>query len=197
MLTLVTLPGCFSFLKPVRSTARHFILTSLPASTNAIASGITPLAVGVGYVTLPAYLFNPSIAVRSNANEIAYLDSALWAERVDLGLQRVLAANLATLLPTDRIRLSTWRPEEVAVEVYVAVERFDVSAIGQAVLTARWRILSPAGKQTLHTGECRLTCAGPAPAADPAGAVASLSELAAELSRQLAEAIGRPPSRGS
>ena len=196
LLVLPTLTGCFGFLKPAHGTARHFILTSLPVTTNAPASSGAPLAVGVGYVKLPAYLFNTSIAVRSNANEIAYLDSALWAERVDLGLQRVIAANLATLLPTDLIRLSSWSPEDVAVEVYVAVERFDVTAAGQAALVARWRVLSPGGKQTLHTGECRLTRAGPMPATDPAGAVSSLSELAAELSRQLVEAIKRTPARG-
>ena len=77
---------------------------------------------------LAAYLFNTSLAVRKGTNEIDYLPSALWAERLDTGLQRVLAANLATLLPTDQIRLSAWRSEDVSVEVYVAIERFDVDA---------------------------------------------------------------------
>ena len=94
------------------------------------------VAVGVGPVKLAAYLFNTSLAVRKGTNEIEYLPTAFWAERLDAGLQRVLAANLVTLLPTDQIRLSAWESGDVSVEVYVAIERFDVDANGGGVLVA-------------------------------------------------------------
>jgi len=45
-----------------------------------------------------------------------------------------MAANLATLLPTDQIRLSSWQSADVSVEVYVAIERFDVDTRGKGVL---------------------------------------------------------------
>jgi uncharacterized protein len=186
--TGLSLTGCFGFLKPVKSTARHFVLTSLPAAEPA-ATPRGSVAVGMGPVKLPAYLFNTSFAVRTGTNEIVYLPSALWAERLDTGLQRVLAADLATLLPTDQIRLSAWQSADVSVEVYVAVERFDVDVRGHGVLAAWWRILSPGGEKTLKAGESRLTRQGPAPDADPSGAVATLSELAADLSRHLSQAI--------
>ena len=144
---------------------------------------------GVGQVKLPAYLFDTSLAVRKGTNEIEYLPSALWAERLDTGFQRVLAANLATLLPTDQIRLSAWQSEDVAAEVYVTIEQFDVDASGRGVLVAWWRILSPGGEKTLKAGESRLARQGPPPDADPSGAVATLSELVADLSRQLAQAL--------
>jgi uncharacterized lipoprotein YmbA len=184
----LSLTGCFGFLKPAKSTARHFVLTSLPAAEPAAAPRGS-VAVGMGPVKLAAYLFNTSFAVRNGTNEIVYLPSALWAERLDTGLQRVLAADLATLLPTDQIRLSAWQSVDVSVEVYVAIERFDVDARGQAVLDAWWRILSPGGEKTLKAGESHLTRQGPPPDADPSGAVATLSELAADLSRQLAQAV--------
>src|SRR5262249_34051007 len=122
-------------------------------------------------------------------NEINYLLLALWAERLDSGLQRVLAANLSTLLPTDQIRLSAWRSEDVSAEVYVAIEQFDVDSSGHGVLVAWWRILSPGGESIRKAGETRLTHQGPSPEPDPSGSVATLSELAADFSRQLAEAI--------
>ncbi len=122
---------------------------------------------GVGQVKLPAYLFDTSLAVRKGTNEIDYLPSALWAERLDTGFQRVLAANLATLLPTDQIRLSAWRSEDVAAEVYVTIEQFDVDATGRGVLVAWWRILSPGGEKTLKAGESRLARQGPSPDAEP------------------------------
>ena len=112
MASLLTgVSGC-SFLKPAKSTARHFVLTPVPAIG---AATVTPgsIAVGLGQVRIPAYLFNTSLAVRKDTNEIEYLPSTFWAERLDSGFQRVLAANLAILLPTDRVPLSAWRRDEV------------------------------------------------------------------------------------
>ncbi len=182
------LTGCFGFLKPARATARHFVLTPLPVAASTAAIPGAP-AVGVGPVKLPAYLFNTSVAVRTGTNEINYLPSALWAERLDTGIQRVLAANLATLLPTDRIRLSSWESADVSVEVYVVIEQFDVDARGHSALVAWWRILSPGGEKSLKSGECRLVREGPPPEPDASGAIATLSDLMADFSRQLAQAI--------
>src|SRR5262245_29025896 len=97
----VGLTGC-SFLKPVKSTTRYYVLTPVAAAQ----SGSSSLAVGLGPVKLPAYLFNASLAVRKGTNEVEYSDSAIWAERLDAGFQRVLAANLAIDLPTEQVRMS-------------------------------------------------------------------------------------------
>jgi len=178
--------GC-GFLKPSGVNTRSFVLTPLPASTSSAAP--VAITVGVGFVKLPSYLFNDSIAMRQGANEITYLDTSRWAERLDTGLQRVLAANLTALLPTDRIRLSAWRPEDVTVEVYIAVEQFDVDGQGNGVLVAWWRILLPAGEKVLKAGQFRASHQGPAPNVDPQGATATMSALAADLSRELVQAI--------
>jgi uncharacterized lipoprotein YmbA len=179
--------GC-SFLKPVQSTARHFILSPLPATGPGPASS-NALTVGLGQLKLPAYLFDTSLAVRKGSNEIEYLPSALWAERLDTGFQRVLAANLSTLMPTDQVRLSAWRREDVSAEVYVTLEQFDVDASGQGALIAQWRILLPGGEAVLKAGGSRLSRQGPPPDADASGAVATLSDLVADLSRQVAQAL--------
>ena len=181
------LTGCFGFLKPVESTTRHFVLTPLPLEKEARVPGA--LGVGLSQVRVPPYLFDTSLAVRKGTNEITYLTSVLWAERLDNGLQRVLAANLSTLLSSDQVRLSAWRSDEVSAEVHVSIQQFDVDTRGQGVLVAWWRILSPGGEKTLKTGETHLTRAGPSPETGPGGAVATLSELVADFSRQLAEAV--------
>ena len=182
------LTGC-SFLKPAKSTAHYYVLTPVTATQ----AGSGSLALGLGQVKLPAYLFNTSLAVRKGTNEVEYLESAIWAERLDTGFQRVLAADLATGVPTDQVRLSAWRSEDVAAEVYVTIEQFDVDASGQGVLVARWRILSPGGEKVLKAGGSRLSRQGPSPEASASGAVATLSELVAELSRQLAQALKETP----
>lgn len=185
----VGLSGC-SFMKPAKVTAGYYVLT--PVTTAQNESGA--LAVGLGQIKLPAYLFNTSLLVRKGTNEVEYLDSALWAERLDQGFQRVLAADLAAVLPTDQVRISAWQRADVAVEVYVTIEQFDVDTSGRGVLVARWRILSPGGEKVLKTGSTRLSHSGPSPDAGVSGAVATLSKLVGDLSRELAQALKAMPS---
>lgn len=187
------LTGCLSFLKPAKTSARYFVLTPLPA-TESPAPPASSVAVGVGRVKVPDYLLDTSLAVRRGTNEIDYLLQSVWAERLDGGLQTALAANLATLLPTDQIRLSAWKNEDVSVEVHVTIEQFDVDAQGRGALVAWWRVLSAGGERILKSGTSRFTRKGPSPDIDPSGAVATLSELVADLSRQLSEAIVANPS---
>src|SRR5262245_16124636 len=94
----VLLTGCL--FKPVTANTRRFVLTSKTASTHAAAAN-AHLPVGIGLVKLPPYLQQPSIVVRTSANEIDYLETSLWAERLDQALQRTLAANLSVMIPTD------------------------------------------------------------------------------------------------
>jgi uncharacterized lipoprotein YmbA len=180
------LPGC-SLLKPSGVQTQSFVLTPLPAQILLQQSVST--GVGVGYVKLPQYLFKTSIVMRRGTNEVVYLDSSRWAERLDTGLQRVIAADLSTLLPTDRIRLGEWRPEEVNVAVYVAVEQFDVDDKGVGVFSAWWRIVAPDSDRILKSAQFRGTRRGAAPDVDPNGATATLSALASELSQEIAKAI--------
>jgi uncharacterized lipoprotein YmbA len=180
------LAGC-SFLKPSGIEPRLFLLTPLPAVS--VPAGQAVVSLGIGTVKVPSYLLKNSMEVRRGTNEVAFLDGTVWAERLDLALQRVLAANLAALLPSDRVHLSAWQPEAVNVEVYVTVEQFDVDEHGAGVLSAWWRLVSPGGEKELKTGHFRSTRTGPAAQASPEGAVATLSALAADLSRELGAAI--------
>jgi uncharacterized lipoprotein YmbA len=176
--------GC-SILKPSDLVVRSFVLTALPVS----AEETDPVAVrtvGIGFVKLPGYLWATSLAMRQDGNEIVYLMNARWAERLDSGLQRVIAANLTTLLPAVQTRLSAWRPEEVSAEVFVTIEQFDADALGQLVLIAAWRVVSPGGGEVLKTGRFHTTRRGAAPDAEPLAATRLMSTLVAELSQALA-----------
>jgi uncharacterized lipoprotein YmbA len=185
------LAGC-SFLKPSGVTPRSFMLT--PLSTPPASPAQTSIkAVGVGFVKLPGYLFARSMVMRQGASEVVYLDTAFWAERLDSGLQRAIAVNLATLLPTIQVRLSTWQPEEVSAELYLTVERFDVDVSGECALQAWWRIVPAGGGEVWKAGQFQAVRAGPAPDVDPDGATASMSALAADLSRDLAQALASIP----
>jgi hypothetical protein len=69
------------------------------------------------------------------------------------------------------------------------MEQFDVDATGHGVLVAWWRILAPGGEKTRRAGVVRLSRQGLPPAGDPSDAVATLSELVADFSRHLAQAL--------
>ena len=104
----VAVTGCFS---PNTIATRHFILTPAPATT-AATNGVR---LGVGRVKMPEYLLSNPLAVRKNDGEVTYLETASWAERLDNGFARVLAANLAAMVPTDHVRLGAWPARWVAV----------------------------------------------------------------------------------
>ena len=192
----VCLSGCLN-LKPAQVTARYFVLSPIPVA----AAQRPPVpAVGVGQVKLPSYLFKDSLAVRKGANEIEYMETASWAEHLQGGFQRVLAANLGALLPARQVRISAWHRKDVAMEVHVTVEQFDVDAGGSGVLVAWWRVLSPGGENVLKAGHFRSSCQGPPPRENPQGATATLSQLVGSLSQQLAEGMrtisdGEPTKR--
>ena len=181
------LTGC-SFLKPAPDTSRQFLLTPLPSTESANRTPGASRTVVVR-AKIPAYLFNSSLAVRKGTNEIVYSLGTLWAERLDTAIPAVLTADLCSLLPQDRIGLSVGPSDELTTELGVSIEQFDVSSSGRAALVARWRILSAGGEDVLRSGESHLWRNGPAPDTDPSGAVGTLSDLIADLSRQLAEAL--------
>ena len=182
------LAGCNLLNPPKGITPRSFVLTPIPAASSA-RPGSTNVIVGIKRVKVPQYLSEKTFAVRHGANEIVHLESAEWAEPLDTALQRVLAANLCSRIPTDQVRLSLWTPGTVTVEVDVDVERFDVDSRGEGVLRAWWRVLSPGGDKVLGSGRFAATRKGPPPNTNPEGAAASMSSLAADLAEKLAEAI--------
>jgi len=96
---------------------------------------------------------------------------------------------LSAMIPTDQIRLGTWRPEDVALELHVTIEQFDVDTAGKGTLVAWWRITTPGSAKILKTGEARLTKPGASPASDAQNIVTTLSELAAEFGRALSQAV--------
>ncbi len=181
--------GCM--LKPVTVSTRHFALAPIPTSDPrpAAGSGSEQMSVGIGFVKMPSYLLRNSMAVRNGANEIEYLDDALWSERLDESFQRDLAANLADLLPSDSLYLTDWGHNQVMVAVYISVQQFDVDISGRGTLIAQWRITAPGSVVPLKNGRARLERTGASPRGKPEVIAETLSELAAQFSRDLAQSI--------
>jgi uncharacterized lipoprotein YmbA len=149
-------------------------------------------AVAVGPVTLAAYLDSQSVVVREGGGEIRLSPAHQWAEPLRDGMARVIAENLAALIPTDAVALFPWRsPTSVTYRVTAEVFRFDGPLGGPVMLSAQWRLLDGSGKELV-----RRAVALDEPVADSTyGAfVAAQNRLLAAVSRDIAASIRtRPP----
>jgi uncharacterized lipoprotein YmbA len=199
VLLLLSGAACFSGclnLKPAAPAPRYFVLSAVPEEGEiSRRTGSEALqAVGVGPVKLPGYLARKSLAIRKGANEIEYLQSAHWAENLEQGFGRVFAADLAARLLGKQIRRA-WRSDEVALEIHITVERFDVDAAGQGALVAGYRILARGKGQVLKAEQFRAGRPGPRPESDPKGATATLSSLVDDLCGELAKVVEKTTER--
>ena len=164
------------------------------AARDAAAPSPTPEAVvGVLKVTVPGWIDRPQIAGRSSAGQIQTNEFARWGEPVARGVQRVVAENLAALLPTRRIVMAPFSPNQVVRHsVDITLSEAARQADGSVLVEARWALLGPRSatlvqRRTSH--RVHPTAAG------AAGAVTGMSEAIAELSREIAAALRALPLR--
>jgi uncharacterized lipoprotein YmbA len=178
--------GCM--LKRATESTRHFVLTPIPVNESAPAPS-RHWSIGLGSVRMPSQLLRDSIVVRNGANEVEYLENALWAERLDHSFERTLAANLSRLLSSDGIFLEDWGRGQVMARVSVNVQQFEVDSGGSGTLVAQWRITAPENDMPLNSGLARLARRGASPRGKPEVIATTLSDLAADFSRDLAQSI--------
>lgn len=170
-------------------------LRSVPPKTYVLSSASPPAspadgrgpALGIGPMTLPVYLDRPSIVVRAGGDEVRLSSDHHWAEPLKDGVARVVAANLATMVPTEAVAVFPWRaPWTVKYRVTMEILRFDGPLGGPVVLNARWRLLDADGKEIALKA---VTLSEPAADGSYAALVASQSRLLATVSRDIATEI--------
>jgi uncharacterized protein len=172
--------------------ARTFVLDPLAARGAASPTAAPTAVLGIAKVTVPGWIDRPQVTARGPAGEILTDDFARWGEPIAKGVQRVLAENLAALLPDRRVVTTPFSTGE-AVDHRLEVTLVEAArqADGSVLLEARWDVLGESGvllrRRSSHHAE------GGAPGA--AGAVAGASEALAALSREIAEAVAALPPR--
>ena len=134
--------GCLS-VSPLPKTYLLSMASPPPPDT------VTPVVVGVGPISIPAYLDRPPIVVRSaEGGEVALAGEHRWAEPLQDGIPRIIVGNLSAMIPTDAVLIFPWRSSwTVQYRVTVDVLRFDGTLGGPVVLDARWRLLDGVGKE--------------------------------------------------
>ena len=189
-LVLVLTGGCLGRSDPIR----YYVLTDAarPAGVSPSAEPAKGAALGVGPITLPRYLDRPNIVTRRGA-EIDVAEFDRWSEPLSEGVPRTVAANLSSLLGTDRVAVFPWPVDrDVQYQVVIDVIRFDGSLGADVLLEARWRIVAPERKDLLIRYSTVHEATG-----DPGylGLVGGMSRSLVTLSGEIAQAIKELRSR--
>lgn len=123
---------------------RFYTLGNLPATAGQDA----PVGVNVTItsLTIPELVDRPQLVLRTGANRVAVLDHQRWAERLQTGIGRVIATDLAALLGITGVGLPGQRSSnQPGVLVAVDIVRFDSALNGMVQIEARWSIRSAVG----------------------------------------------------
>ena len=184
---LVLLGGCFKRSK----ISETYVLDPVAARDAAPPSQTPEAVVGVLRVAVPGWIDRPQVTERTSTGQIHANEFARWGEPVTRGVQRVVAENLAALLPTRRIVMAPFSPNQVVhYRVDIAFSEAGRQADGSVLVDARWALLGPAGATLVQRRSSHR--AHPA-AAGPEGAVTGVNEAIAELSREIADAVRALP----
>jgi uncharacterized protein len=187
VLILVALSGACSW----QSAPVHFYVLD-GARGSPATSPTTPAGrgstIGVGPVTLPRYLERNNIVTRQGT-ELVVAEYDRWGEPLSESVPRLIAADLATLLGTERIVMFPWPVgKTVDQQLVVDVLRFEGTSGGDVVLEARWRVLGPDKQEVLLRHS---VVREPGGGSGYPALVAAMSRSVEGLSREIADAVKR------
>lgn len=134
--------GCTPVIGGPTPPSRFYLLRALEAPPERTDGP----GIGVGPVRLAGYLDRPQIVRRRGSYALQLAEFDRWAEPLGESITRVVMANLAAALGTDRVQRHPWRDSRaVDLEVQLDVLRFDGPPEGPVELEVLWRLRTPAG----------------------------------------------------
>ena len=191
LLSFVFLGGCLG--AGTQKPTDYYLLKPLSSAMaeHGAAAG-EGIVLGIGPVRMQEYLNRPQIVTRTSTSEVKLHEFHYWGEPLNTNFTAVLAQNLSALLSTDRIFIFPYRNKQtlpLQYQVLVDVIRFDGEPSVEASLLAQYYILQfqENGMKELVTRQSSFN----KPLADDSfdTLVAAMSELVADLSRQIAGEI--------
>ncbi|MDX2481809.1 MAG: PqiC family protein [Desulfuromusa sp.] len=182
----VLLSGCIGRSSP---KVTHFsLLTAEQLNTEQTIASLPEIKLGIGPVTIPDSLKRSQVATRQLGNQYEFDEFNRWAGVLEKDLTYILGDNLGQLLGVSHVGSFPWRQYfKPTYWVRVDFERLDGALAGEAVLSARWSVTDAEGKELLaggkNDGRQLLD------AESFAALIKAESQLVAELSRNIADAI--------
>jgi len=198
LVAALALSGAFHACVSLKRTpeARFFALRSTAEPPGTAAPASDPGLIGILPVLLPAYLERPQVVTWAAPGEVRIDEFLRWAEPLDLAVGRVVGENLGTLLPSHRILRAPWSGSApLRCRVRLVLTRFGLQPGGEVQLAGRFVLLPSRRERPLVSRPVELR-RGPrgGAAPDPNTSVEAMSELLAELSREIATAVAELPS---
>ena len=169
---------------------RFYKLNSLPGGQQENPAALLgmDIAIGVGPVELPEFLDRPQIVTRKSQNQLEIAEFHRWAASFPRDFSRVLAKNISTLLPTDRVAVYPWEDSfSPTYQVKLDVEQFDGQLGEQVFLRVIWSLVGQEGMKELLVRKTLIE--EPVLTNDYEGLVAAQSNALATLSREIVEEI--------
>ena len=171
--------------------SRFYVFTpAVRESTQSVDGGET--RVGLHPFEIPQYLMRPNIVTMQEGNRIEIAEYDRWAESLDASLMRVLAINLAQMVPGASVHHYPWRRDQgVRYEISGEVLQFGREADGVVRMVVHWTLR--------RTGEVdgvdhRFSFARSPTHEGFLGIVEMMNQAVTVLSEDLAEAIARAES---
>ncbi|WP_242604582.1 PqiC family protein [Legionella fairfieldensis] len=122
--------------------SQFYVLNPIPLSSKTIKH-YNQLRIGIVSITSPDYTLKPQVIIHCNAHQVKLEEFHRWAESLDKNIQRVIEANLITLLPGAAIATKPWdllfKPNY---QLQLNISQFDVDIDGNSILRADYLIYS-------------------------------------------------------
>lgn len=186
----LALAGCFGTTPP----SRFYLLSATPPGPTSVPSPGPEAALGVFPTRIAAYLDRPQMVTFQGDNAVALDEYDRWAEPLGSGISRVLAQELATLLPAWRVVPQPWDPTiPLRARLVVDVTTLGWDQKGEVRLEANWVVLEARGEYPLARGRSVLRRQAAGKGTD--AAVAAASALVGEMAREIATAVRAMPAR--
>lgn len=147
------------------------------------------LNIGIAGIELPGYLDQTRLVRRTGPNTLSVEQFDRWTEPLDVGVQRVLAANLADLLAA-RVHALPWpRGLTQDYQVITQVAQFDADEQGAVILAGTWSLREGRGDTGPERHVYRVEV--PSQGQDNAAIAAAMSEALQNLASQMAQVISQ------
>jgi uncharacterized protein len=176
-------------LEPVKDTSdSHLLDPMVPARS---ITGSTP-SVAIARPSLPGYLDRQQLVSRTDDGRVVMNRSHQWAEPLDAGISRVVAANLGRLENSLNIQsVESFITMDYESLLEIRVSRFEPDSSGSLVLECTWK-LQPVNGPAVNPRPFRtvINSGGPFSATGPQRArVEAMNEALARLAREISRPL--------
>jgi uncharacterized protein len=158
----------------------------VPAATTA-AGPLATVNIGVGPITLPAYLQRPQLVARVDETQVRVHEYARWSAPLATLFSEAVAEHLMIMLRPRNVWVYPWpTADRPTLSVRIAVQQFETVLPDSAVLRARWEVVDRMGNPVAPARTSEHRTGAPT---DPNEAPAALSQLVGRLANEIAAVL--------